>query len=380
MHLGKIISHCVWLYFNVSHWLNRYPHYYFQVRKFLYILAGFLAGLLGTLAGQILLPALAPIYINLPDVLSRPEFILFPIASTSLAIAMVAAEIFLNNPTRLKANWQVLSQPILRATMLGIGSGLVAALLSVIVGNNTSIGADFLKLMGWMLIGAGAGAADGYSWQFRTIEGRQKQRARQRFIKSTLAGAGAGFVAFFLSKPLSSSALGELVGFVILGVVLGIVLSQTAAASLCFALRAGSGFEPDDYDYNFPRITSNELNFNFTPNISKPGYERRIEEGISIELPNQGTITIGSDRNSNIYVSTLPSQCAQLKIDNRKVELTAQSNNCVMVNRKTLNINLSEELKHNQILTFINSTKDENQVKPSFVRFVFYDRFLDPQA
>ena len=347
-------------------------------RQLLYVQAGFLAGLIGILGSQFLL--LTPVLDLLLPFLSRSEIILFPIASTSLAVSMVWAEIFLNNPTRLKDNWQVLPQPTLRAIWLGMGAGILAAFLSISVGQVTTIDSSLLKLMGWVLIGAGAGAADGYSWRFRTIEGSQRQRARQRLINSVLAGSGAGLVAFLVSKLSFLVKVEEMAGFIVLGTVLGVVLSLTAAASLCFALRAGAGFELDDDELIFPRINSNQLGFNFTSPHAKSGYERRIEEGISIELPERGIITLGSDPDSHIFVPVLPYNCAELEIENRQVSLRAKGDKYIIVDKDVLRSNQTKQLKHNQILTFIALPQQESKRRTNFVRFVFYDRFLDPQA
>lgn len=348
-----------------------------MTRQVLYISAGLLAGLIGILISQFLL--YSPLLTLLPDTLARPPLILFPITSTSLAVSMVWAEIFLNNPTRHKNNRQILLKPTIRAIWVGTITGIIAAILSITVGNTTSLDGSLLKLLGWLLIGAGAGIADGYSWQFRTIEGGQKSRAQTRFCKSVVCGVGAGFLAFVASKLFFLSQAEDMIGFILLGTVLGFFLCRTAGASLCMALRAGAGFELDESNRDYPYIRT-PLRFNFISPHATKGSEQRIEEGISIELPVQGIITIGSDSNSHIYVPKLPYNCAEFEINNRQVSLKSKGKACVIVDKKLLSINESKTLKHNQILTFIIPPQDENQLRINFVRFVFYDRFLDPQA
>ena len=353
------------------------------MRQLLYILAGFLAGLIGVLVSHFIL--LTPIIDNIlvKINLNYSSLILFPITSSSIAVSMVLAEIFLNNPTRIKDNLEVLGEPTKKAILIGITSGLVAAILLIFVGETTTINASPFILIGWILVGATAGAADGFSWQFRTIEGGQKTRAITRLFVSITGGIFSGIIAFSLSQLLSSkfSSLSDMeiiIGFIILGIVLALVLSQASAASLCFALRAGAGFELDDRESNFSRIRNRQLRFNFKSPHAQEGYEKRIEEGISIELPNRGKITIGSSQDSHIYVSVLPPHCAEIIINDRQVAVKSLKRGYVIVDNKVLGVNKIQQLKHNQILTFRAVKQELSRIK--IVRFVFYDRFLDPQA
>jgi hypothetical protein len=145
-------------------------------------------------------------------------------------------------------------------------------------------------------------------------------------------------------------------------------------------LRAGAGFELDDYDRNFSFINSSKLRFNFKSPHVQQGKENRIEEGISIELPFNAKITIGSNQDSHICIPVLPYNCAEIEINKREVSITANGKGYVVVDNKVLGNAQSEKLKHNQILTFIVPKKPNENQRINFVRFVFYDRFLDRQA
>ena len=143
-----------------------------------------------------------------------------------------------------------------------------------------------------------------------------------------------------------------------------------------------------------------------------------IEEGLSIELPKTGNIIIGSDiEQADIIVSDLPHKIATVNINGRKATIKNFSNNILKklpseivikpreaVNNTTPNpyatafnntsnqpenhppnldkdsdsIDYSNEteLYHNTIITLYTKNQDSRK----YVRFVFYDRFLDPEA
>ncbi len=294
------------------------------MRNFFYIFLGFLAGLIGILFSQVLL--LIPLIDYLPSFFSKAALFLFPITSTALAVSRVWGEIFLNNPTRFKDNLKVVKEPTYQAIKLGIISGLVAGILSIFVGY-IPVSGSLIKLIGWVLIGGAAGLAHGITWKNCTIEGSQKERAIKYMGMST-----------------------------------------------------GAGFELDNYDRNFSFINSSKLRFNFKSPHLQQGKENRIEEGISIELPFNAKITIGSNQDSHICIPVLPYNCAEIEINKREVSITANGKGYVVVDNKVLGNAQSEKLKHNQILTFIVPKKPNENQRINFVRFVFYDRFLDRQA
>ena len=346
------------------------------MRSILYVTAGILAGLLGFTSSQAIL--------NLTPILywvKRPEYIIFPISSLFLAVSTVVAEIFLNNPTRYRINREKLPIPLLLAVIIGIGSGLMAAFLSVALSYspNLNLAPTIAKAIGWILMGVSAGVADGFSWQFRTIEGGQKERVIQRLISSVRAGALAGVIAFCLYFLASKSKY--LVGFFALGGFLGLFLNRAGAGVLSFALRAGAGFELNSMPDSYPRIKSTGLKLNCSAcdDYGKPlsaGYGNKIEEGISIELPQRGEITIGSHKDSDIFVSILPERCAKIILNAKTASLEALADNIIQIGKNRILLMKGEkrDLFHNQVLTLYNSNQD------NFVRFVFYDRFLDPQG
>ena len=148
--------------------------------------------------------------------------------------------------------------------------------------------------------GVAAGLADGYSWQHRTIEGGQRERAFQRMISSMVLGAIAGLAAFFISSVISLSDWEELLGFIVLGGVLGILFAKVGAGVLGYALRAGAGFEAERHpnpNTPFPRINSRELRLNCLSPTAKnergeiiSGLESKFEEGISIQIQKRNCV------------------------------------------------------------------------------------------
>lgn len=361
------------------------------MRTRLYLTLGILAGLLGFTISQAILTLT-----NATNFL-RPEFILFPITSSFLAVATVIAEVWLNNPTRYKMNRAVLTQPLMLALLVGLLGGGMAALLSSLVGYlpNFSLSERLVKAFGWILIGVAAGVADGYSWQYRSIEGGQQERVRQRLITSTGFGAIAGLAGFFASSLVFSlpdwQTCEELVGFLVLGGVLGLLFAQAGSGVLCYALRAGAGFEAERYpnpNTPFPRINSRQLRLNcLSPSATDEkgrvigGMEDKLEEGMSIELPRRGKIELGGGRDADIFISQLPEECATIILDGRQALIEAHESNCVSLGRKQLKAGSQEPLSHNQVLTFLTEpNKTKEQPGMEFVRFIFYDRFLDPQG
>jgi hypothetical protein len=106
----------------------------------------------------------------------------------------------------------------------------------------------------------------------------------------------------------------------------------------------------------------------------------RIEEGLSIQLPARGSIHIGSTLNkSNIYIPGLPKHIAELKISPRETILEPNSRfyKDIEVNGRRLDSKKPISLKHNTILTFY---AENNESQKQLYRFVYYNRFLDPQA
>jgi hypothetical protein len=117
----------------------------------------------------------------------------------------------------------------------------------------------------------------------------------------------------------------------------------------------------------------------------------KIEEGLSIQLPAKGIIKIGSvpktkgsdgvERGSDIYLPGLPPHIADIKITRRDAILDPNPTfyNLIELNGRRLTSTKEITLKHNNLITF--HVKDNhNPDEPKIYRFVFYNRFLDPQA
>ena len=378
------------------------------MRSLLYVSAGFLAGLLGLTISEWLFSIS-----DIQTIFKFREFILFPVSSIILAFAVVTAEIWLNNPTRYKTNRRIMWQPLSMALLIGGLCGLLAALIFVGIGywGWIKISTLFAKGLGWCLIGLGAGFADGYSWQYRTIEGGQKSKARNRLILSVTFGLMAALVAFGLSEVIFQSkpdiiAFKDPLGFLVLGTTLGVLLDQLGTNVNSYALRAGMGFESiKGKQDGFPRV-SDPAFFNFeipveylpdSVNSSSggrtDGYKRKIEEGMSIQLIKNKQFTIGSSNDADIFINVLPNECATITLQNRTAQIKAHNGAKILIGGVRLKTGemFSKELHHNQVLTFYADPKriqqiysdsegnDNEDINP-FVRFVFYDRFLDPQS
>jgi hypothetical protein len=170
--------------------------------------------------------------------------------------------------------------------------------------------------------------------------------------------------------------------------LLGFVFSRTSSPSYQVALRAGGGFEytgqpifdygaQEEADREYPSIdrAGNLLAF------VSDGEADEIEEGLSIRLPSTGKVIIGSvPGKSNIYLPHLPPHIADLQFKPRETLLSPNPRcfEMIEVNGQTLDSKKSVSLKHNYVITF--HTANVNSNKSKFYRFVYYNRFLDPQA
>ncbi|MBD2775234.1 hypothetical protein [Iningainema tapete] len=343
------------------------------MRFYFYTISGIVSALLGWSLSQILLIDLGTNKTPL-----NPDFILLPIEAACLAIAMVVTEIFLSNPTRHRANRRVLPRYFWVALWTGIIAGLVASVLTKIL-YQTGAPAGSVRIVCWSLIGLFTGLGEGVSWRLRSIEGGTR-KATKRIQRATLYGLGAGFIAAVLVEILRGfQKLGgyeDALGFLILGLCLGYGLSFATSPTYLVALRAGEGFEavdPSSEDKNRPRPYLNNPNLQF---VTGDDYEF-IEEGLSIQLPATTTsIIIGSSLEADIHIPNIPRKAASLTIRDRHVTLTCLTDAAVKIQSRLLFERAKPiSLTHNQILTFYHAHDDEK-----YYRFVFYDRFLDPQA
>ncbi len=353
------------------------------MRNYLYFWFGIIGVVLGWSVSQFLLVDLQPIWLgsNFTFFLEFPQLVKLTIISSFLALFMVMAEVFLSQPTRIKAALRVVRSPLLIALVLGIVSGLVSAGISVI-GKITPAPPLFIRLLDWILIGLTVGLAEGLSWYVRIFI-REKPdfgRVKKRLRNSLVMGIVGSIVAFCLSEIYPKQ---EILSFIILGGVLGVALSFTSSPSYQIALRAGAGFEPTRSSSINLREDKIQGNLKFTNGSNN----RKIEEGLSIQLIDSKEVLIGSVETANIYVSDLPLESAKISIRNRKAWISSCGKTSLIYKNRQIFISASInseidfeqqeiELLHNQIITLqcIDTTKRK------YVRFVFYDRFLDPEA
>ncbi|MBD2183039.1 hypothetical protein [Aerosakkonema funiforme] len=345
------------------------------MRYFLFTISGIFSALFGWGISQFVLDFLrSPIDETLPI---KADFIILPFVAASLAVAIVIAEIFSSNPTRHKANFRVLPPYFWSALLTGVGAGLAAAIFNFIL-YQTPAPDWMVRVFAWSIVGLFTGVGEGVSWRFRSIEGGT-DKAKERIKKSTLFGLGAGVVAAVIVELIRSQIeLGgyeDPAGFSILGFSLGLLLSFATSPSYLAALRAGEGFEAIDPKYGGnrekPLLKNIQLRF-------VTGEYKYIQEGLSIQLPSktQKRIIIGSNDDADIYIPNIPLEAASLEVRNGNVMLRCLADEAVQIQRRLL-IEGGKEipLRHNQILTFYYE-KDSDK----YYRFVFYNKFLDPQA
>ncbi|WP_424097522.1 hypothetical protein [Moorena producens] len=364
------------------------------MRIYLYILAGITSALIGWNIGQVAITNLGLSRI-IPE-----EIILFPCIAISLAVGMVINEICISNPTRLKLNLRIAKISILIAAGLGIIIGLISGLIYQIL-LLSPIPGIMIRLLSWLLIGSSVGLAEGLTWGWRSVEAGDPKRFQQRLITSVFAASGAALGAALLFESMRSllsqienRGFEDPLGFSILGLVLGLVFSITNSPSYMAALRAGGGFEytGPNYQDSVPGVTP--VN-NLLPKIDNPLLKfvsnsklSEIEEGLSIQLPATGRIRIGSalkqaNRNggSDIYLPGLPLHVADLVVRQRQAMLSPNPLHfhTIEINGKPLTNREDIILKHHHILTF-NSLDKGVKNDEKIYRFVYYNRFLDPQA
>ncbi|AFY89343.1 hypothetical protein [Chroococcidiopsis thermalis] len=359
------------------------------MRIYLYILAGITSALIGWNLGQFILTEQGFLQ-------QFPSIVLFPCIAISLAIAFVFTEIFVSNPTRPKMNLKVAVLPVSIAAGLGLLAGLVAGGISEILFLPAiRVPTPIVRTLGWLLIGSSTGIAEGVTWRWRSIEAGDRKRFQQRFWTGLIGSIAASLAAALIFEMLRQS-LPELmqamkkvedpIGFSILGTLLGFVFSVSTSPSYMAALRAGAGFE---YTGEPIYDDSSDRNANAHPIIDKQSKLKfvtdseadQIEEGLSIQLPAKGKIGIGSDEKAHIRIPGLPLHAAEIELQPRQTTLVPDPKffHTVEVNGERLTSRRSIRLKHNFVLTFYLQDKGTDNEKKLF-RFVYYNRFLDPQA
>jgi len=364
------------------------------MRIYLYLLAGITSALLGWNIGQFFLTDVGLLK-------PAPEVILFPCIAISLAIGMVLNEIFISNPTRPKLNFRVARLPLLAAILLGILAGLASGGISQILFLPAiRVPTPIVRMLGWLLIGASVGLAEGLTWQFYNLEAGDKKRFRERFVRSLVFASVASLIAAILfellrlglrTMPPEIRNIEDPIGFSLLGLLLGLAFSITSSPSYMAALRAGKGFEYAGTIYEDIN-SQTSVNVFAYPYIQKSlkfvsksfgGEEEddKIEEGLSIQLPPTGKIKIGSSEKSDICIPLLPLHSADIEIKIRDAILYPNSKfyNTIAVNGNRLGTRDPVPLKHNYLVAFY-SQERENPDEEKVYRFVYYNRFLDPQA
>jgi hypothetical protein len=276
---------------------------------------------------------------------------------------------------------------------LGLASGLVAGCISqIVLLPQVRIPSLLVRTIGWLLIGGSVGLAEGLSWRWRSIEAGDPKRFQKRLKTSVIAGCAAALAAAILFElvrqllgglPKEFRAIEDPVGFAILGGFLGFVFSCSSSPSYMAALRAGGGFEYmelfDDGDSQ-PMPGSPVINLDNLRFVSD-SEATQIEEGRSIQLPGNGKVTIGSTAESHICIPGIPPVVAALEIQHREAVLKPHSEHfrTISINGEVLTSARPVRLKHNHVLTFHSIDQAISNGKELF-RFVYYNRFLDPQA
>lgn len=400
------------------------------MRNWLYFIVGLLASVVAWSFSQILLVDFKPIW----DSLNWTFFAQFPylikifILTIFLAVSMVMAEVFFSHPTRLKQGWKVLKWPLIIAIIASILGASLSGIMSFVF-KLTGLPAWTIRLIDWLIIGLVIGFAEGITWFLRTLRKlvlyqttkeveNDITKVFNHFVKSISFSLLVSFIVFIFSEIIIKQ---DIWSFILLGSLLGSALSFIESPNTQFALKAGYGFEriaggnTTKNNLNPRTDRKCDLKLVYVPRRNKP---ITIEEGLSIELPKTGNIIIGSDiEEADIIVSDLPHKIATVNINGRKATIKNFSNNILKklpseivikprepVNNTTPNPyakafnnvsnqpennspNLDKdsesiddsndiELYHNTIITLY--TKNQNSRK--YVRFVFYDRFLDPEA
>jgi hypothetical protein len=364
------------------------------IRTWFYLVSGLVSALIGWNIGQILLTDLGWLQ-------QLPELILFPSVAVSLAVGMSVTEIFVSNPTRFKLSLRTAKESLQWAIPLGLFSGIVSGgICQILFMPAFRIPPTMVRIFGWLLIGGFAGLAEGFTWRQRSIEAGNKERADNRLRASAFGGLGASLMAAvffeFLRKSIGDQLPGlqnfeDPIGFGLLGLCLGFVFSCTSSPSYQVALRAGGGFEFTGDNYG--DLGSDDDDLSISPSLNQE-YEGKIrlsfinnsemviiEEGLSIQLPSSGKIHIGAAAKSHIRIPALPIHVADLELKGRETILRPNGKffGVIEINGQKLFSKSSVALKHNNIITFY--AVQNNAINPKkFYRFVYYNRFLDPQA
>jgi hypothetical protein len=368
------------------------------MRIYLYLIAGVTSALIGWNIGQFLLADIGLFR-------SVPEVVLYPCIAISLAIGMVLNEIFISSPTRPKLCLRKAVIPLFIALGLGLVIGLLSCgIAQILFLPFFRIPAVIVRTFSWLLIGIAVGLAEGLTWRWETVEAGDKKRFRNRLIASIGGAMGASFIAAMMFElvrlllqemPKNLRLAEDPIGFSVLGLLLGLTFSLTGSPSYLVALRAGSGFEyvsrgfaqmmPKSINLNkgYPSINQSVLSFVSDSTIDK------IEEGLSIKLPGKGSLKIGSGKDCDICIPSLGDHVATIEMKSREAILIPHILyfNAIAINGEPLTVKKNIALKHNYLVTFYPLIDPENNPEnqdfinyEKYFRFVYYNRFFDPQG
>ena len=395
-----------------------------MLRLILYILAGITTALLGWNLSQATFGLLGfleniPILSTVSQLRQWEDIIVFPFITVCLSAGMVLNEIFITNPTRPKLNWRIAQKPMIYTVLCGLLAGLaIGGLLQIFYQPQFQIEERTVRVISWWCIGAVVGLIEGLTWGFYNMEGADKERRRKRQFISLFAASFASIVAAGLFEIIrnhfnttsdSFQQIEDPLGFCLLGLLLGITFTFTTSPSYMVALRAGKGFEYRGEDIS--RVTvAIDPNYaakqaSLEPVISSEAIEtlkfvtdhsnKKIEEGLSVRLPDVGKIAIGGTPKkvmpdgkkigSDIYLPHTPLFLAHIEMGNRQAKLipNPRPDNYQKIEINGRPLDTSEEivLKHNTLIAFYtDKPDDDNPNLPKMYRFVYYNRFLDPEG
>jgi hypothetical protein len=315
--------------------------------------------------------------------------LLFSIVISMIVLGIIIAELFSSNPTRHKLNKKILFQQSMFSIIIsGVISGGILGIANWYL-LSSGLPSSLIRILSWAIIGSVVGFAESISWSFYSIEVTQ-DRKNQRNIKNICLGGLGGLTAALLFETLRGGvgSYKEPLGFLLLGGSLGLFLCFATRPNYQVALRAGHGFETIQRSRVRSGVKLSNANNSgilmtraalCNPELHFVPYKtaKNIEEGLSIQLPAKTNlpIVIGSKENADIFIPDIPYECASLRVVNNEVELECLAEDMVQIQKKKFHEGRRVLLKHNQILTFYHEDDDTK-----FYRFVFYNRFLDPQA
>ena len=393
-------------------------------------MAGITTALLGWTISQIIMYlldwlAIVPFIGVISTLRQWPEVITIPTMTVSLAVGMVLNEIIISNPTRPRVSFKKSLIPLLLSILIGLLGGVaVGAVLQILYLPIFGVSEKIVRVLSWLCIGATVGIIESSAWKLHSMEAGDQKLLKKRRFMSLLGASCLSFIAAVIFEwirnsiniiPQAFQEIEDPLGFCILGSFLGLIFTISTSPSYLVALRAGKGFEYrqekedptiDMIDKTYVPKTPYEL-----PTISKISVEDlqfvtnlndsefHIEEGFSIKLPAEGEIIIGGTKKeekqkkdgtiaiigSDVYLPNTPLYLAKINVSKRQTTLIPnrkkEAYQKISINGIHLNNSKPITLKHNTLIAFHTNKSDRddpNEVE--LYRFVYYNRFLDPEG